>query len=110
MKLSCVTASYVNDLLGYPTGGIDWGLATETVQQAPVLETLDGILDRLAPANLDGIEIWYPHIWPSKITPTLASEIRRRLAAHGMVCCACAGSVGDPEKDPSGLEQFSTDL
>jgi L-ribulose-5-phosphate 3-epimerase len=103
MKLSCVTASYVNDLLGYPDE-IDWGLAMETIQQAPMLETLDGILDRLAPANLDGIEIWYPHIWPGNITPVLAGEIRKRLAAYDMVCCACAGGVGDPEKDPYGCE------
>ena len=104
MKLSCVTASYVADLLGYP-GEIDWGLAMETITRAPMLETIDGMLDRLAPARLDGIEFWYPHVWPANITPALASEIRKRLAARGMVCCACAGSVGDPEEDPYGCEE-----
>ena len=58
----------------------------------------------MAPADLDGVEIWYPHIWPGNITPVLAGEIRKRLAARGMVCCACAGGVGDPEKDPYGCE------
>ncbi len=64
------------------------------------------MLDRLAPAKLDGIELWYPHVWPENITPALASEIRKRLAARGMVCCACAGSVGDPEEDPYGCEEL----
>ena len=35
MKLSCVTASYVADLIGYP-GTIDWGLASETIEGAPL--------------------------------------------------------------------------
>lgn len=104
MKLSCVTASYVNDLMGYPTT-IDWGQAMATIARAPLLETLDGILDRLAPAKLDGLEIWFPHASPQNLTPALASEVRKRLTAHGMVCCACAGSVGDPEKDPYGCEE-----
>jgi sugar phosphate isomerase/epimerase len=104
MKISCVTASYVADLLGYP-GEIDWGLAMETIVRAPMLETIDGILDRLSPAKLDGIEFWYPHVWPANITPALASEVRKRLAARGMVCCACAGSVGNPEEDSYGCEE-----
>ncbi len=103
MKLSCVTASYVGDMLGYP-GVIDWGLASETITRAPMLETIEGILDRLSPAKLDGIEFWYPHVWPETITPVLASEIRRRLDARGMVCCACAGSVSDPGEDPYACE------
>jgi sugar phosphate isomerase/epimerase len=103
--MSCVSASYVVDLLGYP-GEIDWGLAMETIAAAPVLETIDTILDRLAPAKLDGIELWYPHVWPANVTPALASQIRQRLAARGMVCCACAGSVGDPIADPYGCEEL----
>jgi sugar phosphate isomerase/epimerase len=94
----------VADLLGYP-GRIDWGLAMKTIEGAPMLETLDGILTRLAPARLDGLEIWYPHASPRNLTPALASEVRRRLAAQGMVCCACAGSVGDPVQDPYGCEE-----
>jgi sugar phosphate isomerase/epimerase len=103
MKLSCVTASYVADLLGYP-GDVDWGLASRAIERAPMLQTLDGILDRLATARLDGLEIWYPHASPGNLTPVLAGEIRKRLVARGMVCCACAGSVGDPETDPYGCE------
>lgn len=105
MKLSCVSASYVADLLGYP-GDIDWGLAMETIARGPMLEIMDGMLDRLSPARLDGIELWYPHVWPANITPVLASEIRKRLAARGMVCCACAGSVSDPQKDPYRCEEL----
>ena len=105
MKISCVTASYVADLLGYP-GEIDWGLASEAIKCSPVLETIDGILDRLSPAGLDGIEFWYPHVWPANITPALASEIRKRLAAHGMVCCACAGSITDPTEDLYDCEEL----
>ncbi len=105
MKLSCVSASYVADLLGYP-GPIDWGQAMEAIISSPLLETLDGMLDRLAPARLDGIELWYPHVWPTKLTPRLASEVRKRLAARGMVCCACAGSVGDPDQDPDGCAEL----
>jgi sugar phosphate isomerase/epimerase len=104
MKLSCVTASYVADLLGYP-GDVDWGLASRTIESAPMLQTLDGILDRLAPARLDGLEIWYPHASPRNLTPVLASEVRKRLTARDMVCCACAGGVGDPRKDPYGCEE-----
>ena len=105
MKLSCVTASYVADLLGYP-GEIDWGLASDQMRQAPMLETLDGMLERLAPADLEGIELYYPHVWPGNITPALGSEIRRRLAARNMVCCACAGGVADPAKDPYAAEEL----
>jgi len=105
MKISCVTASYVGDLLGYP-GEIDWGLASETITRSPLLQTIDGVLDRLSPARLEGIEFWYPHVWPSNITPALASSIRKRLAARGMVCCVCAGSVSDPNEDPYGCEEL----
>lgn len=105
MQLSCVSASYVADLLGYP-GLIDWGRAIETIISSPLLETLEGMLDRLAPARLDGIELWYPHIWPTKLTPRLASEVRKRLAARSMICCACAGSVGDPVQDPDGCVEL----
>jgi len=105
MRLSCVTASYVADTLGYP-GTIDWARASERMQQAPMIETIDGMLNRLAPAELDGIEIFYPHIWPANITPALASAIRRRLAAHGMICCACAGGITDPTADADGAEEL----
>jgi L-ribulose-5-phosphate 3-epimerase len=104
MKLSCVTASYVADLLGYP-GEVDWGLASDKIVRAPMLETLDSILERLAPARLDGLEIWYPHVWPAKITPALASAIRRRLAAQGMICSGCAGGVADPADDAYAAEE-----
>jgi sugar phosphate isomerase/epimerase len=74
-----------------------------------MLDTIDRLLDRLAPAGLDGIEFYYPHISPTKLTPVVAGEIRRRLAALDMVCSACAGGVPDPAKDPSGAEvQFET--
>jgi sugar phosphate isomerase/epimerase len=105
MKLSCVTASYVADPLGYP-GAIDWGLASEMMKAAPMIETIAGMLDRLAPAKLDGLELYYPHIWPGNVTPVLASEIRRGLAARGMVCCACAGGVVDPASDAYGAEEL----
>ncbi len=99
MKISCVTASYVADLIGYP-GDIDWAAAQQAIIQAPLLETLTGILDRLAPAHLDGLEIWYPHGWPGSLTPFLAGEVRRLLASRKMVCCACAGGLPDPDRDP----------
>jgi len=105
MKLSCVTASYVMDLAGYP-GRFDWGAASEAIIRAPMLETMDDLLERLAPAKLDGLELWYPHISPTKVTPALASAIRQRLAARGMVCAACAGSVSNPLKDPDGCEEL----
>jgi len=101
MKISCVTASYVADLLGYP-GSIDWGKASDLIANAPLLETIDGLLQRLAPAKLDGIEFWFPHIFPGRLTPVLAGEIQQKLSAQGMVCCACAGGVPDPASDPYG--------
>jgi sugar phosphate isomerase/epimerase len=101
MKISCVTASYVADLLGYP-GTIDWGKAMEAIIQAPLLETVAGMLKRLEPARLDGIEFWFPHIWPEKITPSTASEIQKLLHERGMVCAACAGGVSNPADDPYG--------
>jgi sugar phosphate isomerase/epimerase len=93
----------VADLLGYP-GEIDWGLAMEAIVRRPILEIIDGLLDRLSPARLDGIEFWYPHVWPTNITPALASEIHKRLATRGMICCACAGSIPDPQKDLYGCK------
>ncbi len=105
MKISCVTASYVADLIGYP-GEVDWGLASQTITRAPLLETVEGILRRLEPAGLDGIEFWFPHVWPANLTPILAGEIQKRLAALGMVCCACAGSVGNPDKNPQEASAF----
>jgi sugar phosphate isomerase/epimerase len=104
MKLSCVTASYVADLIGYP-GEIDWGLAAETIEAAPLLETLNNLLDRLAPARLDGLEIWYPHASPRNLTPALAGQVRQSLAKHGLACCACAGGVPDPQADPYGCDE-----
>jgi L-ribulose-5-phosphate 3-epimerase len=104
MKLSCVSASYVMDLFGYP-GHFNWGLASEKIPQSPLLETLDGMLDRLAPARLDGVELWFPHVSPLNLTPALASDVRRRLAARGMVCCACAGGIADPAEDPYACEE-----
>lgn len=101
MKISCVTASYVADLLGYP-GNIDWVQAMRTIVQAPLLETIEGMLTRLAPARLEGIEFWFPHIAPEKITPVAAGEILKMLRARGMVCAACAGGVSNPDKDPYG--------
>ncbi len=104
MKLSCVTASYVADLIGYP-GKVDWDLASRTIEASPPLETIDDLLARLAPARLDGIEFWYPHVAASKLTPAAASAIRRRLAARGQVCSACAGGVDDPGADPDSSEE-----
>lgn len=104
MKLSCVTASYVADLIGYP-GDVDWGLASATIERAPLMETLSGILDRLSPARLDGLEIWFPHVSPHNLTPALASQVRKSLAARGMVCNACAGGVADPQADPYGCDE-----
>jgi len=101
MKISCVTASYVADLLGYP-GQVDWGRASDLIAQAPLLDTIDGMLQRLEPARLDGIEFWFPHIFPGKLTPVLAGEILERLSARTMVCNACAGGVPNPESDPYG--------
>ena len=104
MKLSCVTASYVADLIGYP-GTIDWGQASDAIERTPLLETLNGMLDRLSPARLDGLEIWFPHAAPQNLTPALASQVRKSLAARGMVCCACAGGVADPQADPYACEE-----
>lgn len=103
MKISCVTASYVADVLGYP-GEIDWGRATELMAQAPLLATIEGLLERLAPAQLDGIEFFFPHVAPRSITPVLAAEVHRLLEQGGLACSACAGSVADPTTDPYGCE------
>jgi len=105
MKISCVTASYVADLLNYP-GEIDWTLAMERILSAPLMETIDDIFDRLSKAKLDGIEFWYPHIWPKNLTLGLVSEIRKRLDLFGMECCACAGGIGDPDMDLYSVEEL----
>jgi sugar phosphate isomerase/epimerase len=108
MKLSCVTYSYLADPLGYPAQ-IDWKLATQRAIEAPMLDVVDQLLARLAPARLDGLEFWYPHVWPGKLTPMLASEVRRRLAVQGMICAACAGSPGNPLQDRyASEERFQT--
>jgi sugar phosphate isomerase/epimerase len=105
MRLSVVTASYVADLLGY-SGEIDWALASQRMQQAPLLGTIDGMVERLAPAHLEGIELYYPHVWPARLTPALATAIRRRLSAARLVCCACAGGMPDPAADPDAAEEL----
>jgi sugar phosphate isomerase/epimerase len=105
MNISCVTASYVADLLGYP-GEIDWAVATERILSAPLLETINDMFDRLSKAKLDGIEFWYPHVWPRNLTLGMLSEIRKRLDVLGMACCACAGGVVDPGVDPYGAEEL----
>jgi sugar phosphate isomerase/epimerase len=88
---------------------MDGKLANEAAIRAPVLEVIDRMLERLAPAWLDGVELWYNHIWPGTITPVMAGEIRKRLAARDMVCCACAGSPGNPNLDIYGSEaRFQT--
>ncbi len=105
MRISCVTASYVADLIGYP-GEIDWAFASETIIHAPLLETFESILKRLEPARLDGIELWFPHVWPASLTPVMAGDILKRLAQRGMVCCACAGGVTNPDDDPYGASAY----
>ncbi|MCE7987023.1 MAG: sugar phosphate isomerase/epimerase [Caldilinea sp. CFX5] len=110
MKLSCVTYSYLADPLGYPNQ-IDWRLATQKAIETPILKGIDRLMARLAPARLDGFEFWYPHVWPGNLTPVLATEVRKRLAAQGMVCAACAGSPGNPQKDRyASEERFQTAL
>ncbi len=104
MKLSCVTASYVMDLLGYP-GQFDWGRAAEAIEHSPLPQTLDNLLERLAPARLDGLEPWFPHIAARNLTPSLAGTVRQHLAQRGMVCAACAGGIGDPSVDPYAAEE-----
>jgi sugar phosphate isomerase/epimerase len=79
-------------------------LAAEKIENAPLLETLDGIFNRLAPARLDGLEIWFPYASPTNLTPALAGKVLQRLAARNMVCCACAGGIPDPGRDSYGCE------
>ena len=105
MKVSCVTASYVADLLDYP-GEIDWALAMERIVSAPLMSAIEDIIDRLSKARLDGIEFWYPHVWPKHLTLGLISEIRERLGLFDLVCCACAGGIGDPDVDPYDTEEL----
>lgn len=108
MKISCVTYSYIGESNGY-SGHMDWDTAGQAAIDAPILEGLDSMLKRLAPAKLDGLELWFNHAWPAKLTPILAGEIRKRLAADGLTVCACAGSIGNPRKDLFGSEaRFQT--
>jgi sugar phosphate isomerase/epimerase len=104
MKLSCVTASYVADLLHYP-GEVVWGLAAHTIETSPILETMDGMLKRLAPAKLDGIEPWFPHLGPMTKNEALLPLIKKKFEAAGLVCVACAGDAGDPIHDPENCER-----
>jgi sugar phosphate isomerase/epimerase len=105
MKLSCVTASYVADLINYP-GEVDWDLAAHTIETSPILETMDGMLKRLAPARLDGIEPWFPHLGgPKAKNETLLASLKEKFAAAGLVCAACAGDAGDPIHDPENCER-----
>ncbi len=90
------------DLLGYPEK-IDWGLASETITRAPMLETIDGILDRLAPARLDGIEfrtaqdfassmkkirdIGYTTVQVSGIGPIPDAQVKAIVTDAGLSIC-----------------------
>jgi L-ribulose-5-phosphate 3-epimerase len=110
VKLSCVTYSYLAEPVGF-SGKIDWPWLNEVILQAPVVETIDRMLERLAPAELDGLEIWLSHVWPANITPVVASQVRQRMARHNMACCALAGSPGNPAEDRyRSEERFETAL
>jgi sugar phosphate isomerase/epimerase len=104
MRISCVTASYVMDLLGYP-GHFDWARASELIEESPFPQTLENIIGRLARARLNGIEPWFPHIAAQNLTPANARRLLGNLEPRGMSFAACAGGIADPGTDPDAAEE-----
>ena len=104
MKISCVTASYVMDLMGYP-GHFDWARASQLIEESPFPQTLEALIARLARARLDGIEPWFPHVAAQNLTPANARRLLGNLQARGMSFAACAGGIADPAVDPDAAEE-----
>ena len=104
MRISCATYSYVAEPLGYP-GEVDSRAAEAAALEMDVLPFVDNVLRRLD-HGLDGLEFWFAQVAPRIFTPSLASEVRSRLAAAAVECPACGGSLGNPRKDPDSTESF----
>jgi sugar phosphate isomerase/epimerase len=104
MKISFVTASYVAEAVGYPGQRFDWGEAERATVEATTPATVDRMLTRLAPARLDGIELWGGHALPLAQNPGDVAETKGILARHRVVGTAYAGGLGSATSDPSGTE------
>jgi inosose dehydratase len=82
---------------------VDWEAAAAAATETTV-GFLRSVLRRLEGAPIDGFEIWFGHAPPGTITPAVASETLHLLGKHGLRVAACAGSPGDPRRDPIGSD------
>jgi L-ribulose-5-phosphate 3-epimerase len=105
VKISCVSYSYVAEPHDYAAAAGP-GTAGPGTPEARVLAFVDSVLERLRGGLLDGLEFWFAHVPADILTPLLAREIRRRLAANDLAPAACGGSVGNPAADPDGCETW----
>ena len=105
MVISFVTASYVAEALGYPSQGFNWGEAERATMEATTPSTVERILARLTPAELDGIELWGGHALPLARNPDYTAETKAILARYGAVGTAYAGGLGSAASDPAGAEE-----
>jgi len=105
MRISFVTASYVAEAIGYPSQGFNWREAERATMEHATPATVDDMLTRLAPAELDGIELWTAHALPLARSPDQVAQTKAILARHGVVGTAYAGGLGLAATDPSGAEE-----
>jgi sugar phosphate isomerase/epimerase len=105
MRISFVTASYVAEAVGYPGQGFNWGEAERATVEATTPSTMEHILARLAPAQLDGIELWGGHALALARERDSIAETKAILARHGLVGTACAGGLGSAARDPASAER-----
>lgn len=105
MKISFVTASYVAEAMGYPSRGFNWGEAEQATMEATTPATVESMLARLAPAKLDGIELWGAHALPLARNREDVAETKAILTRHGLVGTAYAGGLGSAARDRAGAEE-----
>jgi len=105
MEISFVTASYVAEAIGYPGRGLDLHKAKQATMDATKPAIVDRMLARLAPAQLDGIELWEMHALPLARNEDALTETKAILARHRVVGMAYAGGLGTAAEDPSGAEE-----
>jgi sugar phosphate isomerase/epimerase len=98
------TYSYVAEPVGYRTP-IDWDRAAAESRRVPPSAFVAQLLDRLAPAALDGIELWFGNVPPDLVDDQLAAEIRAMIEDGGLEVAGISGSPGDPGRDVAEVER-----
>jgi sugar phosphate isomerase/epimerase len=104
MKICMTTYSYVAEPVGYQTP-IDWDRVAAGARSVPPAAFVSRLLDRLAPAGLDGVELWFGNVPPDRVDDALAAELRGMTEEAGLEVAGISGSPGDPGRDVAEVER-----